>query len=103
MPTGRPLGRPARCYPVSPNSTSDSARTPCCAGSPLPSLGPGLLRPLGAVLGAALAPVVDPGRVERAPHDVVPDARQILDAAAPDEDDRVLLQVVPLTRDVRGD
>ena len=34
---------------------------------------------------------------------MVADARQVLDAAAADDDDRVLLQVVPLAGDVRGD
>src|SRR4051812_28422745 len=41
--------------------------------------------------------------VERAAHHVVADAREILHAAAADEDDRVLLQVVPLARDVARD
>src|SRR4051794_34191743 len=39
--------------------------------------------------------------VERAADDVVTHARQILHTAAADEDDRVLLQVVSLARDVR--
>ena len=38
--------------------------------------------------------------VEHAPDDVVADARQVADAAAPDQDDRVLLEVVPFTADV---
>src|SRR5215469_11613970 len=60
-----------------------------------------LLLALGAVLGAALLAVAGAGRVERPADDVVADARQVLDTAAPDEDDRVLLQVVTDARDVR--
>src|ERR687896_947218 len=59
--------------------------------------------PLGAVLRAALLAVGDAGRVERGADDLVPDARQVLDAAAADEHDGVLLEVVPLARDVRRD
>src|SRR6185312_678591 len=40
---------------------------------------------------------------ERGADDLVADDRQILDATTADEDDRVLLQVVPLTGDVGGD
>src|SRR5690606_37693960 len=69
------------------------------------------LRLLDAVLGPALRPVRLVGvggtagarRVERTAHDVVAHARQVLHAAATDEDDRVLLKVVPLARDVGGD
>src|SRR5262249_50689947 len=39
-------------------------------------------------------------RVEGAAHDVVAHAREVLDAAAADEDHGVLLQVVPLAGDV---
>src|SRR5688572_23933093 len=62
-----------------------------------------LLGALGAVLGSALAAVGDTGGVERAADDVVAHARQVLHAAAADEDDRVLLQVVPLAGDVGRD
>src|SRR6266850_3703578 len=61
------------------------------------------LRRLGAVLRAALLAAGDAGGVERAPDDVIPDARQVLHAAAADHHDRVLLQVVADARDVRGD
>src|SRR3954454_22459497 len=64
-------------------------------------IGPLLL--LHAVLGAGLLAVADAGGVERAAHDLVAHARQVLDAAAADEHDRVLLQVVALARDVDGD
>src|SRR5437764_12557414 len=59
-----------------------------------------LLRPLCAVLGPALLAVLDALRVEHAAQDVVAHARQVLDAAAADHDDRVLLQVMALARNV---
>src|SRR5215468_6068226 len=62
-----------------------------------------LLRALRAVLRARLLAVLHAGGVERAADDVVANAGEILDAAAADQDDRVLLQVVPLARDVRRD
>src|SRR5919202_5653955 len=49
---------------------------------------------LGAVLAAALLAVADAGGVERAADDVVLDRREVLDPAAADEDDRMLLEVV---------
>src|SRR5690349_10644817 len=58
---------------------------------------------LHAVLRAGLLAVADAGGVERATDDLVADARKILDSAATDEDDGVLLKVVPLTGDVGGD
>src|SRR5215207_1955463 len=58
---------------------------------------------LGAVLGATLPAVGHAGRVERGPDDLVAEARQILDSPAADQHDRVLLQVVPLARDVGPD
>src|SRR5215813_10049325 len=60
------------------------------------------LRRLGAVLRAALLAPGHPGGVERAPDDVIANARQVLHAPAADHHDRVLLQVVPDSRDVRG-
>src|SRR6187200_3582602 len=62
-----------------------------------------LLRALGAVLGARLLAVFDALQVERAAYDVIPNARQILDAAAAHEHDAVLLQVVAFAADVRND
>src|SRR5262249_49243355 len=41
--------------------------------------------------------------VEGSADDLVADARKILHAAASHEDDRVLLKIVPLARDVGGD
>src|SRR5262245_47980135 len=61
------------------------------------------LRALRAVLGAALLAALDSERVERAANDVVADAREVVDAAAAHEHDRVLLQVVAFARNVGGD
>src|SRR3954469_4316378 len=58
---------------------------------------------LDAVLGAGLLAVAHAGGVERPADDLVAHARQVLDAAAADEHDRVLLQVVALAGDVGGD
>src|SRR5215208_4871658 len=58
------------------------------------------LLPLHAVLRARLLAIADAGGVERPAHDLVANARQVLDAAAAHEHDRVLLQVVALARDV---
>src|SRR5574337_1839020 len=56
-----------------------------------------------AVLGAALLALGHAGGIQRAAHGVVAHARQILDAAAADEHDRVLLQVVAFATDVADD
>src|SRR5215218_1689340 len=64
--------------------------------------GAALLR-LHAVLRAGLLAVRDAGGVERPAHDLVAHARQVLDAPAAHEHDRVLLEVVPLAGDVRRD
>src|SRR5436305_13831071 len=58
---------------------------------------------LGAVLRAGLLAIRDAARVERGPDDLVAEAREVLDAAAAHEHDRVLLQVVALARDVGAD
>src|SRR5947209_12206768 len=55
---------------------------------------------LHAVLRARLLAVADSGCVQRAPHHLVADARQVLDAAAADQDHGVLLKVVALPGDV---
>src|SRR5262245_35658361 len=57
----------------------------------------------GTVLGAGLLAFGDALAVEDAPDDVVADARQVANAPAPHQDDRVLLEVVALTADVGGD
>src|SRR5512140_1706514 len=59
-----------------------------------------LARALGAVLRAALLAALDADRVERAAHDVVAHAGEVLHAAPADEDHRVLLEVVPHAGDV---
>src|SRR5206468_1466650 len=53
-----------------------------------------------AVFRPAGLPVLDARAVERSADDVIPDAREVAHAAAADEDDRVLLQVVPFAGDV---
>src|SRR5919202_6201898 len=63
----------------------------------------GTLLRLHSVLRAGLLAVRHPGGVQRPPHDLVAHARQVLDAAAAPEHDGVLLEVVPLTRDVDRD
>src|SRR5215469_15337222 len=59
-----------------------------------------LFRALGAVFRAALAAVPDALRIERAANDVIPDPREVLDSPTADQDDRMLLQIVPLARDI---
>src|SRR5437667_7938671 len=58
---------------------------------------------LGAVLAATLLAVAHPGCVEGPADDVVLDRRQVLDLPAAYQHHRMLLQVVPNTRDVGGD
>src|SRR3954469_14945173 len=57
----------------------------------------------GAVVRASLLAVAHALPVEGAAHDVLAAARQVADAAAADEHDRVLLEVVPLAGDVGRD
>src|SRR5215208_1667181 len=57
---------------------------------------------LRAVTAASLLAVADALGVQRAADDLVPHAGEILHPAAPDEHDRVLLQVVADAGDVRG-
>src|SRR5436190_7920788 len=75
-----------------------SGRTLRFGTSPLRGIVDPLLGALGAVLRTALLAVGDARGVERAADDVIANAREILHAAAADEDDRVLLQVVSLAR-----
>src|SRR5262252_8883497 len=58
---------------------------------------------LRAVAAACLLAVAHALGVEGAADDLVPDTRQIPHPAAAHQHDRVLLQVVPDARDVRGD
>ena len=57
---------------------------------------------LGAVLGASLHTSVDALSIEGTADDVVTHTREVLDTAAADHDDGVLLQVMADTGDVRG-
>src|SRR4030095_16609681 len=65
--------------------------------------GPGLLRPLRAVLRAALLAVLHALGVEDTAEHVVADAREVLQAPAADHPHRVLLEVMALARDVPDD
>src|SRR3981081_4172444 len=58
---------------------------------------------LGAVLRPTLLAPLGAGRVEGATNHVVADTGEGLDAAAADQDHRVLLEVVPDPGDVGGD
>jgi len=58
---------------------------------------------LGAVLGARLLTIFNALQVERASNDVVANTGQILDTTAAHQNDRVLLQVVAFTADIRND
>src|SRR3954464_13859820 len=58
---------------------------------------------LRAVTAASLLAVLHALGVERAADDLVADTRKVLHPAAADEHDRVLLEVVAHTRDVRRD
>src|SRR6476659_373421 len=58
---------------------------------------------LRSVTAASLLAVADALGVQGAADDLVTDTGQVAHPAAPHQHDRVLLQVVPDTRDVRGD
>src|SRR5438034_4103023 len=62
-----------------------------------------LPRRLGPVPGPSLPAVLDPRGVERAPHDLVAHAREVLHAPAAYEHDGVFLKVVADSRNVGGD
>src|SRR5438477_8507370 len=62
-----------------------------------------LFRTLGAVFRTALAAIFDALGIERATDDVVTHTGQVFDPAAPDQDDRMLLQVVALARNIARD
>src|SRR6185369_11765223 len=59
-----------------------------------------LLRALRAVLRSTLFSSLNADRIERPADDVVPNARQVLHAAAANQHQRVFLQVVPNARNV---
>src|SRR5215204_1416763 len=60
-----------------------------------------LLRSLRAVLRPPLSASIDTFRVEGTADDVIAHAGQVLHTTATDEHHRMLLQIVPLTGDVR--
>src|SRR5271169_4044309 len=60
----------------------------------------GRLGLLGAVLGASLLAILHARRIEAAAHHVVAHAGQVLHPAAPDQDHRVLLEIVTFATDV---
>src|SRR5690242_16777307 len=64
---------------------------------------PVLLALLRAVLGPALLAAFDAEAVQRPADHVVADTGKVAHAPAAHQDDRVLLQVVPLAADVRRD
>src|SRR5262245_36811307 len=103
---------PSRPHIWSPSQAR--ARAPAVSKAAAGS-GPGSLRrrvpaprsltsalPLRAVAAASLLAVRDASGVECAADDLVADAGQVADTTAAHEHDRVLLEVVALTRDVRG-
>ena len=59
-----------------------------------------LLRTLCAVLGAGLLAVRNTCSIKRTADDMVSGTRKVLDTAATDHDDAVLLKVVALARDI---
>src|SRR5919202_5916636 len=85
-------------------------RDPCIGSGSSGRTPPGALRGiyerllgLDAVLRPRLLAVGHAGGVEGSADDLVAHAREVLDAAAAHEHDRVLLEVVALARDVGGD
>src|SRR5271155_1432786 len=58
---------------------------------------------LGAVFRTALTPIFDALGVERAPDDGIPHPRQIFHSAAPEQDNRMLLKIVPLPGNIARD
>src|SRR5207244_3533321 len=56
---------------------------------------------LGAVLGTRLFAVSNPLRIEHATDDMIANARQIAHASAAHQNNRVLLQIMAFTGDVR--
>ena len=59
-----------------------------------------LFRSLGTVFGAGLSPVGDTCGIKRTSDDMVSGTGQVLDSAAADQNDAVLLEVVSLARDI---
>jgi hypothetical protein len=90
---------PAKCRNgTEPQSTPTKRLTP-----PVGQAQAKKLRALGPVLTPSPFAAIDPCSVQSTANDVVPDSRQVLYAAAPNQDDGMLLQCVPLARDVGRD
>ena len=62
-----------------------------------------LLGSLGSVLGAAFFAVLNANRIQRSTYDVIPNPREVFHTSAANEDNGVLLQIVPDTWNIRGD
>src|SRR5690348_9716312 len=58
--------------------------------------------PFRAIFGARLLAIIHASRIERSANHVITHSRQVLHASATNEHDRVFLQVVPNSRNVRG-
>ena len=58
-------------------------------------------RHLRAILGSALVPAFNSQRIQSSPNNVISHTGQILHPSAPDEHHAVLLQIVPLARNIR--
>lgn len=61
------------------------------------------LRTLGAILGAALAALVDTEAVKSAADDMVTNTRQVLHTTAANQNDAVFLKIVAFTSDIGDD
>src|SRR3990172_6908844 len=62
-----------------------------------------LFRPLSSVLGTALLTICNAHGIERSPHNMIANAREIFHPAAAYEHDRVLLKIMSDARDVGRD
>src|SRR5215204_5930642 len=102
----------ATCFLPSLSTLETSCVTswdPKTGSTSIGRLGAGPLRGISALLllravtAAGLLAVLHALGVERAADDLVADAGEVLHPAAAHEHDRVLLEVVPLTRDVGRD
>ncbi len=80
------------------NSTSSWTR-PTWAQHPVH----GPLTLFGSISAAGPLATLNPQRVEGSTHDLIPNSWQVTHATTPHEDDRVLLEAMPLARDIDGD
>jgi len=61
------------------------------------------LWPFGSILRTSLLAILNTLGVERSSNNVIPDPWKVFHSPTSDEDDRVFLKIVSLTRDVRRD